>query len=328
MSGDDYLWDPSTAPPEPDVRRLEQALAPHAWRPAPSPVDAPASGADVPRTASLVPSTRPPRLWAALPAAVAAGRDVVLVARGPVESPGRPVPTSAARWRVDGIAGVRAAGVGDRLVVGAAAAALTVGTIGDVTLEPGARVRVEDTGADAHRLFLEAGALEARIWAAPRVFQVGTPAGLTVDLGCVYRIEVDPEGRSHCAVRTGRVAFETGGRRVTVPAGAACVAVPGRGPSAPLWADAPAALAAAVAAVEFASSPDAAVLAAGCAAARPADALTLWHLCAAVAPAVRRAAAERLAALAPPPPGVTLDAVCGGDAAARAAWWDALAAGW
>lgn len=325
MSGDEYLWDPKSAP-DPDIARIEAALAPARWQPVPAPSPEPAAASAIRHPQSAI--HRPPRMWAAVPAAIAATLALAFLARDPSPSSDGRIPASATRYRVQGIAGIETAGVGDRLVVGADAAALTVGEIGDVTLEPGARVRVEDTGADSHRLFLEKGALQARIWAAPRVFQVGTPAGLTVDLGCVYRIDVDAEGRSHCAVKTGRVAFEIEGRRVTVPAGASCIAVPGRGPSSPLWSDAPAALVAAVEAVEFAPSPNQSVLAAGLAAARANDTLTLWHLCAAVAPQVRRAAAERLAALAPPPEGVSVAAVIAGDAPQRAAWWDALAAGW
>ena len=115
--------------------------------------------------------------------------------------------------------------------------------IGAVELDPGSRVHVEAIelgGAEArHELYLEEGALHARIAAGPRVFQVGTPAGLSIDLGCEYRLEVAADGTATIHVLTGQIAFGWHGREVYVPKGASCTSVPGVGPSPPVFDDCP-----------------------------------------------------------------------------------------
>jgi hypothetical protein len=51
-----------------------------------------------------------------------------------------------------------------------------------------------------HRLALDHGAIEARIWAPPRLFFVETPSARAVDLGCVYTLEVDRAGAGRLSV--------------------------------------------------------------------------------------------------------------------------------
>jgi hypothetical protein len=58
--------------------------------------------------------------------------------------------------------------------------------------------------------------------------------------------------------------------------------------------------------------------------ARRRDALTLWHLLDRGTPAERERVFDRLAALAPPPPGVTRAAVLAGERYALNEWWNAL----
>ncbi|MFN8091197.1 MAG: hypothetical protein U0599_03010 [Vicinamibacteria bacterium] len=61
--------------------------------------------------------------------------------------------------------------------------------------------------------------------------------------------------------------------------------------------------------------------------ARPRDAFSLWHLLARVDGGDRARVFDRLAALVPPPDGVTRDGVLAGDRAMREAWWDELGLG-
>lgn len=300
---DEYLWN-GTGPADPLVARVEQALAPVRHRPA----------ARRRRAVRLA--------WSlgAAAAAVLAWLGWWLASAPAPAGPG---------YRVDGLAGRDVARVGEFVETGAAEARLDLGDIGDVTVEPQSRLRVDAIADAAHRLFLERGAVRARIGAGvpPRTFAVGTPAGLTVDLGCVYRIEVDVEGRARCQVTSGQVAFETPARRVVVPAGASCVADPARGPSTPLWDDAPAPFRAAVAACD-AGRPDAAVLDVVCAAGRAADSLTLWQLCQVLGGEARARVAARCAELVPVPAGVTLAQVLAGEPDARAAWQTAIEGSW
>ena len=60
------------------------------------------------------------------------------------------------------------------------------------------------------------------------------------------------------------------------------------------------------------------------AAARPEDAVTLWHLLASAAPAERDLVFDALARVAPPPVIVTRAGIRAGDRAMRDAWWNAL----
>jgi hypothetical protein len=129
------------------------------------------------------------------------------------------------------------AAVGTTLVAGEDLS-LDIASLGDVRLAAGTRVQVRAAGAERHELFVEEGSLHAFIIAAPRVFQVGSPAGLTIDLGCEYELDVQRDGTTHLSVRTGQVAFGADGREVYVPAGASCTAYPGGRISPPVFDDA------------------------------------------------------------------------------------------
>jgi len=291
---DDYLWDPK-APPDPDVVRLEKALAGHRWKERP------------------LRSLDRPRRWRPLAAAAA----LLLAGGGGWWMLGRGSGSSGAGFHLEnlrGEAGIVAAGgeacrgtdrvrAGDTVRCGPGGTArLRVGPIGLIELEEKSALRIEEGAAEAYRVYLERGALVASIFAAPRVFQVGTPSGIAVDLGCVYRTLVDEEGRTTLAVLSGRVSFEVPGRRVVVPADASCRAYPGRGPGLPVWEDAPEGFAAAVERLD--AGPDAAALAKVLEAARPKDSLTLWHLLEHADAEVRRAAFDRLSRIEAPPEGL------------------------
>ncbi len=212
---DEYLWDPAS-PPDPEVERLERLLSRYRHR--------------------RSPPTLSRRTWAwriLLPAALLAAACVMVIvfaARGPA-------------YRVEGVAGLSRARVGDWIEAGSQPAQIEIADIGEVELDPGSRVHVEAieaNGAEArHALYIEEGALHARITADPRVFQVNTPAGISIDLGCEYRLEVSEHGIATIHVLTGQIAFGWKDREVFVPSGASCTSIPGLGPTAPVFDDCP-----------------------------------------------------------------------------------------
>jgi hypothetical protein len=290
-----YLWDPS-APRTDELVRMEELL--RRFRHVPGePARDPAPLA---RGRELLRGAR-----RALPAAwaLAAGLLVALcawlwIAHGS---------SDAAGYRVEGLDGVTRLSVGRWLETpDGALVRLAIDDLGMVEVEPQARLIVEERGRALHRLFLERGALEARISAPPRLFQVGTPAGLSVDLGCRYRLAVDAAGRTDMRVTLGQVSFETDGRRAYVPAGARCRSVRDRGPSSAVWSASTPELLDAVEALDFAASAEPAAIERVVRHA-DVDSLTLWHLLGARSPEVRAAAWKRLAELVPAPADVSLD---------------------
>jgi len=211
--------------------------------------------------------------------------------------------------------------VGDELVTDASSRArVAVGTIGQVDVEPNTRLRLLAARANDQRLALDRGTIAAQVDAPPRIFFVETPAGVAADLGCAYTLTVDSAGRGVIHVTAGYVEFAALGRRSIVSLGSWAETRPGVGPGIPYVGDAPAALREALARFDFAAGgPHAAE--AALAAARPDDAMSLWHLLQRVDAGLRARVYERLARLAPPPSGVTRDAVLRLDAAALDAWW-------
>jgi hypothetical protein len=206
-------------------------------------------------------------------------------------------------------------------------ARVEVANIGEVDLDPNTRVRLVETRLTEHRLELERGKLHARIWAPPRLFFVNTPSAVAADLGCAYTLEVDDAGGGLLRVTSGWVALEDGKRESLVPAGAACVTRPGAGPGTPFFADAPEELTDALARFDFdGGGPEA--LDAVLRAARERDTLTLWHLIPRVAEAERARVYERLAAVAPPPAGVTREDVLRLDRDALDTWKGQLEGRW
>lgn len=208
----------------------------------------------------------------------------------------------------------------------ASRAEIEVANIGEVEVEPNTRVRLVETRLTEHRLELERGTLHARIWAPPRLFFVNTPSAVAADLGCAYTLEVDDAGRGLLHVTSGYVALETEARASIVPAGAACMTQPGAGPGTPFFEDAPEAFVESLAKLDFEN--DRTSLDSILAGARAKDTLTLWHLLSRVGADERARVYERLAALAPPPEGVTRDGVVGLDRAMLDAWKADLEGNW
>jgi hypothetical protein len=312
--GDDYLWDRS-GEPDPEIARLERTLG--RLRHAPE----------------VVPLHRRPRArWLALAAAAALLLATVAVFRD------RPKEIAGPAFRIERLEGtprVEAAPVASSALLGVgqwlttddhARARIAVAGIGVVEVAAGSRVRLAATGPAQHRLDLARGTISARVDAPPRLFVVGTPAATAVDLGCAYTLSVDDRGHTLLRVTSGWVSLEDGGRASLVVAGASCETRPGAGPGTPALDDAPAPLKDALGRLDF-SAGGADAIRAALAAARPEDALTVWHLIARADPPLRAEVVARLRIMHPPPEGVREAEVERLDPEALARWRDAVAEG-
>jgi hypothetical protein len=281
---DDYLWDRS-GPPDLEVARLEQRLAPLRYR-------------------HRLPQ-RPSRVrWVMAGALLAAAAGLLLMV-----TPG----TRNSSWQVGG-AKLRE---GQTVRTGNAAVRLEAEEIGRVDLAPNSVLRT--TGG--RRLALQRGELHAFIWAPARQFVVETPSARAVDLGCEYTLNVDEKGDGVLRVQMGWVAFQVGDREAFIPAGATCVTRRRGGPGIPYFEDASAGLRGGVEGFE---RGDRGALSGLLAAARPRDGLTLWHLLTRVTESDRGAVFDRFAELVPLPAGVSRDAVLHRDARAIDQCWNAL----
>jgi hypothetical protein len=310
---DRYLWDRSL-PADPDVEKLERLLSP--LRHSGSAPEAPA------RRRSLGP------VLAAAAAVVLAVAMAALVRPGP-------------SWDVARLEGAPrigqehiGAGATGKLPVGgwletdaSSRAKLRVGAIGQVEVAPNSRLRLVKARFTDHRLALERGSIDARIWAPPRLFFVETPEALAVDLGCVYSLRVDETGGGVLSVTAGWVQLARGDRDSLVPAGATCVMRAGKGPGTPFYDDATPAFRAALTQYDFGGEADG-PLDTVLREARKRDALTLWHLLMRARGADQERVFTRLAALIPPPPAVTLDAIRGREDKALELWRDQLELPW
>jgi len=295
---DDYLWDGS-GEPDPEVQRLERLL----------------SGF---RSKRPTPELKPRTRWSAIAAAAA------LVAVGTwLTSGGAPEGWQVAR------AGARPSrlAVGETLETGAGGhATMNVGSIGIVEVEANSRLRLERARGRLQRMALEHGLIHAFIWAPPRSFVVDTPSAVATDLGCFYTLEVDQEGGGLVSVLAGWVSFEHAGRESFIPAGAACRTRPGHGPGTPYREQASSGFRQALQDFDFAHGGDPA-LAIVLAEATKADAFTLWHLLTRSAPVQEPRIYDALAALVPPPAGVTREGILRGDRRMLDRWWDQLGLG-
>jgi len=319
-----YLWDGS-GEPDPDVVRLETLLGQLRHRG--DPPKLPARQPRAFRTAWLVGG-----LSAA--AAVIFAAAVAWYAFGAFGG-------GWSVWRLAGapiVDGVRASGdQAGRLRVGkwletddVSRARIDVGQIGRVEVDPNTRLQLIEARGRENRMSLSKGTIHARIWAPPKFFFVNTPSATAVDLGCEYTLQVDLNGAGLIKVTLGWVSFEGYGRESFIPDGAIGTTRPGAGPGTPYYEDAPSGYGDALAILDYGPADDArrtGALDVILSSARRRDALTLWHLLSRGTPAERERVYERLAVLAPPPQGVSREAVLGDDRRARDArdqWWDSL----
>jgi ferric-dicitrate binding protein FerR (iron transport regulator) len=315
MRDDDYLWDKS-GQPDPEIAKLEASLGRLRHEPrrfvAPLPrarvVPMRAREAGAASIALLAGAaallSRPPA--ASEPGVTVASLEgVAHVGRTAVSPETRPVSLSAGQEVVTG------AGARVRLSL--------ANGIGHVDMSPGTRLRLEEAHDTAQRLHLSEGAISAFVVAVPRLFMVDTASARAVDLGCAYTLTVDSAGNGRLTVTSGRVELEEGPRRSVVPAGASCETREGIGPGTPSWNDATPAFRNALARLDF-ESGSARAIDDLLRESRVRDALTLVHLLPRTAPADLPALYDRLAAIAPPPAGVTRMSVLSRQPWALDAW--------
>jgi hypothetical protein len=224
--------------------------------------------------------------------------------------------------RLNGAPRIGSALVGDKAKLGVgqwletdpnSRAQIMVSDIGQVEIDPNTRVRLVETRPTEHRLELAQGRLSARISAPPKLFFVNIPSGVAEDLGCAYTLEVDKAGNSLLRVTMGWVSLQLKDRESVVPAGAACATKPEIGPGTPYFEDASETFRAALTRVDFDHdslipgnrTPLEIVLSS----ARVRDTMTLWNLLPRVSVREREEVYDRLAALVPPPSGVTREGV-------------------
>ena len=209
-------------------------------------------------------------------------------------------------------------------------AQIAVSSIGTVDIDENTRVRLLETQPTEHRLELARGKMSARIWAPPRLFFVDTPSAVAADLGCAYTLEVDDQGASKLQVTSGWVALALKDRESMVPAGASCETQPGIGPGTPYFEDSSATFRESLRKVDF--DPDEAARSAALTSmlndTRPKDTLTLWHLLARVDGDDRVRVYDKMAALDPPPAGVTREGVLQLDEKMLELWRDELKSTW
>jgi ferric-dicitrate binding protein FerR (iron transport regulator) len=316
---DAYLWD-GTGVPDRDVVGLEKTLAVLRHRGTlPELPDRPAAPA--------TPSSSRFR-WLAAAAALlilAGGAWLVVMLR-------------TTTWSVNSVAGTPE--IGERAVLTQSAlkqgewlvtdnrsrARIAVGGIGNVDVEPNTRLQMVAAGRE-HRMALDRGTIHARIWAPPKLFFVYTQAAVAVDLGCAYTLQIDEKGAGQLRVTSGWVGLERAGRDTYIPEGAVCAMRSDIGPGTPRYEDSPSGYGEALAILDF-SRPDdprrPAALALVLSTARRRDGMTLWHLLTRGTPAERAQVYDRLAALVPPPQGVTRAEILRGDRGALNQWWDQL----
>lgn len=305
---EDYLWDPAATPHD-QVRAVESLLAPARFDPTAHPLQAPPLRGGW--TTALP-------VWRSLAAAAA----LILIAGAGFAAWRWSWPDNRA-WVVT----AASSGVPQRLEVGtslqlapAETALVDVARIGTMRVEGGSMVTLRETGSNRHRLTLERGSVEVRVWAPPLSVVFQTPAGRVADVGCAFDLSV--EGAiTRVRVTSGWVQLNNPSGEVLIPAGSSSEMMVDRHPGSPVYDDAVPGFREAVRQLE--ASPESTGAADRMAQlARPRDVLTLLSL------VHRRIARERLveraAELWPPPDPETVSRVLQGDLQALWRWQDTL----
>src|SRR5882762_4011233 len=335
---DDYLWDGS-GEPDPEVQKLETALGRYRH-------NQPAPAFD--GVAELRPVKVRMRFFklrfsfqlAAVAATVVIAATLFYFLRRP-----NPSVDSGQSWDVARLEGTPRIGwhsLGEKSGPGklgiwqtlvtdiSSRASITLDETGSVEVDAGSRLRLVTNGPGRKRLSLERGTIHAVIWAPPGEFVVDTPSAVAVDLGCVYTLHVDDSGAGLLRTTMGWVGFKLNGHESFIPAGAVCATRPKIGPGTPYFEDASPAFLEALSKFDFGADTPAerkVLLGIILADSRKDDALTLWHLLSRVSDEDRPRVYDRLAALAPPPVGVTREGILRLDRQMLDSWWNSLGYG-
>jgi hypothetical protein len=299
---EDYLWDKS-GEPDPEVQRLENLLAPLGHKLDKTPV------------LSLPKPIRVPYLLAIAASLLVFGGAVWVAWQRT-----RPA------WQVATVSGtpsLKRLAKGESISTDSQSQArLNLNDVGEVEVEPNTRLSVLAIRPDEQRLALDHGTIHALIWAPPGRFIVNTPSAQTVDLGCQYTLKVDADGVGLVEVSVGWVAFENEGRESFIPADAACITRPGKGPGIPYYQDASSELIDAL--HRFDANADQSAIAVIIEKARTRDAISLWHLLRRVQPDDRGRAYDRLAQFVTMPASVTREGVLEADPKMIDTLWNTL----
>ena len=322
---DRYLWDKS-GPVDPDVQQLERTLEVLRYE------------KQAPPTSIAARRWKTPSLAVAALIAITVGVAWMILQSSGVPLKGEKSPNAA--WNVVALKGtatidsVPMVGEG-RLAIGgwletdnSSEVRLEVADIGDVTVHTNSRLQlITSQVAKEHRLHLAHGAIEAFIWAPPKLFFVNTASATAVDLGCHYLLEVDEHGTGRLEVLSGWVAFERDARESTVPQGGVCQTRADIGPGTPYFNDVSEEFADALSKFDFEDGGDEAIQRI-VQNARPRDTLTLWHLLSRVDRSQRELVFDQMASFAPLPDGLTREGVLDLDDQMLDDWWYALKATW
>jgi hypothetical protein len=335
---DDYLWDGSGEPDQ-EIQQLEKTLGRYRHKQA------------APRLAELAdiqPAKQRTRFFhfrfSFQLAAVAAMLLVALtlsyfwrrpnsgVASGPAWDVARLEGAPRIGWHSIGEkSGPGKLGIGQTLVTDSSSrASIRLDETGRVEVDASSRLRLVTNGPGRKRLSLERGTIHATIWAPPGEFVVDTPSAVAVDLGCVYTLHVDDSGAGLLRTAMGWVGFKLNGHESFIPAGAVCKTRPKIGPGTPYMEDAPAHFQDALSHFDFETTTPAerrTLLGILLTDARRDDAMTLWHLLSRVSDAERPSVYDRLAALSPPPDGITREGILRLDRTMLDTWWSSFGFG-
>jgi hypothetical protein len=191
-----------------------------------------------------------------------------------------------------------------------------IARIGTMRVRGDSTVTLRTTSSNRHRLTMEKGAIHVRVWAPPMSVMLQTPSGSVSDLGCEFELRVSRES-SAVRVISGWVQLENGVDETLVPAGASSEMTSSSAPGVPVYDDASAQFREAVRTLERSSGNTDETVQQIVKLARRRDVLTLLMLVWRNSPGMAPLAA-RAAELWPPPAGVTVSAVVGGD---REAFW-------
>lgn len=308
---DEYLWDRS-GPVDPAVADLEARLAPLRFDPAAHPL--------VMRRAR-----RGPLRALVLAGTVAAS---LLVVAGLwyewrfTWAQDRAWPVTVQPAIAGGASASASLAVGEslRTIAPDSAARIDIARVGTIDAAAGTDLTLASTNARRHRVQMNSGTVDVRLWAPPSAFALHTPAGDVIDLGCVFQLAVEGD-TARLSVRTGWVQMGNSYGESLVPAGASSTMQSGGRPLVPVFDDAPAVFASSVRAVEGGDdNAEASLLAT----ARPRDVVTMLMLAARRSGPLRADLLARAAVLAPPPASVNPTAASTGDNDELWRWIDAL----